>query len=160
MKGTIAAIALSGAALFGLAACGGSAGPQPASQSPGAVSQSPGAVSQVSQNQALPSQIPASPPESAIQVLQDDGFPPAVIGIPLPPDATDIAQSPLDINNEDKTQELVIVYDSPSAAAAAAANERENLASAGFTAVTVAIKDDGYAVVTRASSSDFQKMGL
>jgi hypothetical protein len=115
---------------------------------------------QVSQSQEPVSQVPASPPESAIQVLQDDGFPPAVIGIPLPPNATDIAASPLDYNNEDKPQELVIVYDSPSAASTAAASEREMLANAGYTAVTVSIKDDGYAVVTRASTSDFQKLGL
>jgi hypothetical protein len=66
----------------------------------------------------------------------------------------------LDYNNEDKPQELVIVYNSPSAASAAAASEREGLASNGYTAVTVSIKDDGYAVVTRASTSDFQKLGL
>jgi hypothetical protein len=66
----------------------------------------------------------------------------------------------LDYNNEDKPQELVIVYSSPSAASMAAANEREMLANAGYTAVTVSIKDDGYAVVTRGSTSDFQKLGL
>ena len=148
MKRTIAVTALAGVAFFGLAACGGSGGSQPVSQGQEAVSQVPA------------SQVPASPPESAIQVLQSDGFPPAVIGIPLPPSAIDIAASPLDINNEDKPQELVIVYSSPSAASTAAATEREMLANAGYTAVTVAIKDDGYAVVTRASTSDFQKLGL
>jgi hypothetical protein len=143
VKETMAVATLSVFTFFGLTACGGSEGSQPASQ-----------------DQETVSQVPASPPESAIQVLQNDGFPPAVIGIPLPPSAIDIAASPLDINNEDKTQELVIVYSTPSAASAAAAKEREMLANAGYTAVTVAIKDDGYAVVTRASSSDFQKLGL
>jgi hypothetical protein len=143
VKGTTAVTALSGVAFFGLAACGGSGGSQP-----------------VSQGQEAVSQVPASPPESAIQVLQSDGFPPAVIGIPLPPSAIDIAASPLDINNEDKPQELVIVYSSPSAASTAAAREREMLANAGYTAVTVSIKDDGYAVVIRASTSDFLKLGL
>ena len=114
----------------------------------------------MSQGQEAVSQVPASPPESAIQVLQSDGFPPAVIGIPLPPSATDIAASPLDTNNEDKLQELVIVYSSPSAASTAAEREREMLANAGYTAVTVSIKDDGYAVVTHASTSDFLKLGL
>jgi hypothetical protein len=153
VKRTIAVTALSGVAFFGLAACGGSGGSQP-------VSQGQEAVSQVPASQVPASQVPASPPESAIQVLQSDGFPPAVIGIPLPPSAIDIAASPLDINNEDKPQELVIVYSSPSAASTAAATEREMLANAGYTAVTVAIKDDGYAVVIRASTSDFQKLGL
>jgi hypothetical protein len=158
VKRTIAVTALSGVAFFGLAACGGSGGSQPVSQGQEAVSQVP--ASQVPASQVPASQVPASPPESAIQVLQSDGFPPAVIGIPLPPSAIDIAASPLDINNEDKPQELVIVYSSPSAASTAAATEREMLANAGYTAVTVAIKDDGYAVVIRASTSDFQKLGL
>jgi hypothetical protein len=153
VKRTIAVTALAGVAFFGLAACGGSGGSQP-------VSQGQEAASQVPASQVPASQVPASPPESAIQVLQSDGFPPAVIGIPLPPSAIDIAASPLDINNEDKPQELVIVYSSPSAASTAAATEREMLANAGYTAVTVSIKDDGYAVVIRASTSDFQKLGL
>jgi hypothetical protein len=143
VKETITVTALSSIVFFGLAACGGSGGSQP-----------------VSQVQETVIQTSASPPESAIQVLQNDGFPPAVIGIPLPPNATDIAASPLDINDENKPQELVIVYDSPSAANTAATREKEMLASAGYTAVTVSIKDDGYAVVTRASTSDFQKLGL
>jgi hypothetical protein len=71
-----------------------------------------------------------------------------------------MAASPLDYNNEDKPQELVIVYDNPSTASTAAASERQMLANAGYTAVIVSIKDDGYAVVTRASSSDFLKLGL
>jgi hypothetical protein len=135
--------ALLGAAIFGLAACGGSGSSQPVSQSGEAMSQ-----------------VSAGPPESAIQVLQDDGFPPAAIALPLPPNGVGIAESPADINNENNPQELVVVFNSPSAAGSAATNQREALVNAGYTAVVVSIKADGYAVVLRGSTSDFLKLGL
>jgi hypothetical protein len=135
--------ALFGAAVFGLAACGGSGSSLP-----------------VSQGQEAASQAPVGPPESAIQVLQADGFSPAVIAIPLPPDAVGIAESTSDINNENNPQELVVVFNSPSHAGEAAANERESLANAGYPAVAVSIEGGGYAVVVRGSTSDFLKMGL
>ncbi len=144
MKRIITVTALSGATVFGLAACDGSGG-------------SPS----LSQSQESVSQEPASPPESAIQILQDDGFEPATIALPQnAPGEIDIAESPSDINNENNPQELVIVFSSPSAASMAAASERERLANAGYTAVTVSIKDGGYAVVVRGSTSDFLKLGL
>jgi hypothetical protein len=62
------------------------------------------------------SEVPASPPESAIQILQHDGFPPAFIALPLPPNTIDMAVSPADINNDNDPQTLVIVFNSPSAA--------------------------------------------
>jgi hypothetical protein len=143
MNRAITATAILGAAIFGLAACGGSGGSQPVSQSTEAVSQ-----------------VPQSPPESAIQVLQDDGFPPATIAMPLPPDAVDMAESPADINNENNLQELVVIFNSPSIASTAAADEREMLTNEGYTAVAVSIKDDGYALVVRGSTSDFLKLEL
>jgi hypothetical protein len=144
MKGIIATTALSGAAVFGLAACGGSGG-------------SPS----LSQSQEPSSQVLESPPESAIQILQDDGFQPATIALPQnAPGEIDIAESPSDINNENNPQELVIVFSSPSAASMAAASERKGLANAGYTAVTVSVKDGGYAIVVRGSTSDFLKLGL
>ena len=143
MSRAIVVTALFGAAIFGLAACSGSGSSQSAGQSEETVNQ-----------------VPASPPESAIQVLQDDGFPPAVIAMPLPPNAVDIAESPSDINNENNPQELVVVFNSPSAASSAATSEREMLVNAGYAAVTVSVKADGYAVVVHGSTSDFLKLGL
>ena len=134
MSRAMVVTALFGTAIFGLAACGGSGSSQSAGQSEETVNQ-----------------VPTSPPESAIQVLQDDGFPPAVIAIPLPPNA---------VNNENNPQELVVVFNSPSAANSAATSEREMLANAGYTAVTVSVKADGYAVVVHGSTSDFLKLGL
>lgn len=135
-------------AVVTLAACGGSSGGGSEGSPP------------ISQGQESVSQGPTSPPESAIQILQEDGFPPAVLAIPLPTGAVDMAGSPLDIDNEDKPQELVVVFSSPSVASAAATSERQRLADGGYTAVTVSIKDDGYAIVVRGSSSDFLKLGL
>jgi hypothetical protein len=143
MSRVMVVTALLGAAIFGLAACGGSGGSQSAGQGAETVSQ-----------------VPASSPESAIQVLQDDGFPPAVIAMPLPPNAVDMAESPSDINNENNPQELVVIFNSPSAASSAATSEREMLVNAGYSAVTVSVKADGYAVVIHGSTSDFLKLGL
>jgi uncharacterized protein YcgL (UPF0745 family) len=80
--------------------------------------------------------------------------------MPLPPNAVDIAESPSDISNENNPQELVVVFNSPSAVSSAATSEREMLVNAGYAAVTVSVKADGYAVVVHGSTSDFLKLGL
>lgn len=147
--------------LAAIAGCGNSGTVPAAATAPGATAPPPTEAStSVPASPVESTSVLTGPPESAIQVLQDDGFPPAVIGIPLPPNATDMAESPADINNENNPQELVIVYDSPSDASAAAVTGQENLASAGNSAITVSIKDGGYAVVIRGSTSDFQQVGL